>query len=350
MANVLGELFGNIANSIRNGLGDIGKMKPNDFPGKIDEIVSQMGDSTDEIDKTLDAINGEVVGEAQLYVTFMNGVELVKVPVFEGYDCADPIASGLIETPTKESTKYLRFTFVGWSLTEGGAVDKSALLAVDGNRTVYAAYREDIIYVDKGSWTSDSGSNYMTWTLNPDYILEVHCEGSTAPHYDSNAPSLGNLPPWWAYQTQITSAVITGANGAKSVGVGWFYGCTALTSVTIFDDVIAIYNLAFTNCTALEEIRLPQKCRTIGNDAFKGTGLISITIPAETAYIYKRAFHGCNALKSVVFEKVDGWIYGESYNNESACVTVSEQNAADPTFALPIFADTRYEWKNLNTA
>lgn len=39
MANVLGELFSEIAESIRGGLGDIGTMKPNAFPDKIDEIV-----------------------------------------------------------------------------------------------------------------------------------------------------------------------------------------------------------------------------------------------------------------------------------------------------------------------
>ena len=39
MANVLGELFSEIAESIRGGLGDIGTMKPNAFPDRIDEIV-----------------------------------------------------------------------------------------------------------------------------------------------------------------------------------------------------------------------------------------------------------------------------------------------------------------------
>ena len=40
MANVLGELFSNIANSIRNGLEDIGTMKPIEFPDRVAEICS----------------------------------------------------------------------------------------------------------------------------------------------------------------------------------------------------------------------------------------------------------------------------------------------------------------------
>ena len=42
MANVLGELFSEIAGSIRSGLGDIGAMKPSNFPDRIDELVAVM--------------------------------------------------------------------------------------------------------------------------------------------------------------------------------------------------------------------------------------------------------------------------------------------------------------------
>lgn len=43
MANALAELFDNIAESIRGGLPDAGKMKPVTFPNKIDEIVGLIG-------------------------------------------------------------------------------------------------------------------------------------------------------------------------------------------------------------------------------------------------------------------------------------------------------------------
>lgn len=42
MANVLGELFSNIADSIRGGLGDIGTMTPSVFPDRIDDIVEML--------------------------------------------------------------------------------------------------------------------------------------------------------------------------------------------------------------------------------------------------------------------------------------------------------------------
>lgn len=42
MGNVLGELFTRMANSIRGGLGDIGKMAPDTFPDRVDEIVAML--------------------------------------------------------------------------------------------------------------------------------------------------------------------------------------------------------------------------------------------------------------------------------------------------------------------
>lgn len=43
MANVLGELFGNIANAIRSKTGDTGTMKPAEFPQKISGIEGGSG-------------------------------------------------------------------------------------------------------------------------------------------------------------------------------------------------------------------------------------------------------------------------------------------------------------------
>lgn len=77
------------------------------------------------------------------YVTFMSHdgtVELGKKAVAVGDDCADPIARGIFETPTKESTAQYNYSFVGWATTPDGAWDEAALDAVSEDRTVYAAY------------------------------------------------------------------------------------------------------------------------------------------------------------------------------------------------------------------
>ena len=77
------------------------------------------------------------------YVTFMShdgAVELGKKAVAVGDDCAVPIARGIFDTPTKESSAQYDYSFVGWATTPNGAWDEAALDAVSEDRTVYAAY------------------------------------------------------------------------------------------------------------------------------------------------------------------------------------------------------------------
>lgn len=77
------------------------------------------------------------------YVTYMDrGAELIKYPVIEGDTARDPVAKGYIEKPTKEPTTTTVYPFGGWSKTDGGAPDSTALQNVTEDRTVYAAFTE----------------------------------------------------------------------------------------------------------------------------------------------------------------------------------------------------------------
>lgn len=77
------------------------------------------------------------------YVTYMDrGAELIKYPVIEGDTARDPVAKGYIEKPTKEPTASTVYTQSGWSKTDGGAPDSTALQNVTEDRTVYAAFTE----------------------------------------------------------------------------------------------------------------------------------------------------------------------------------------------------------------
>lgn len=149
MANPLGELFTNIANSIRGGLSDVGKMSPSAFPSKIDEIVGLMGESTEEIDDILDVINGEVVGETLYTVTFKSydGSETYgAIQVVENDNCPDPVTTKVFGKPQRESTAQHDFNHNGWSRTAEGEREYGALLNITSDITLYAAFSSTVRY------------------------------------------------------------------------------------------------------------------------------------------------------------------------------------------------------------
>ena len=84
------------------------------------------------------------------------------------------------------------------------------------------------------------------------------------------------------------------------IGYQAFSNCTGLTSVTIPNSVTSIEYDAFSSCTGLTSITIPNSVTSIGARAFSGcTGLTSITIPNSVTSIGERAFSGCSDLISV---------------------------------------------------
>lgn len=79
-----------------------------------------------------------------------------------------------------------------------------------------------------------------------------------------------------------------------------FSGCTSLTSITIPDGVLFIGDRAFFGCTSLTDITIPNSVIDIGKQAFSGcTSLTSITIPDNVTSIGTNAFTGCTSLTSM---------------------------------------------------
>lgn len=115
------------------------------------------------------------------FVTFKNEdgtKELYKRPVADGDNCADIVARGLIDKPTKEMTDAEVYTYSGWSMTSGGAADSAALQNVTEDRTVYAAFTATArkytarFYDDSGALMQESQVAYGTKATPPDTVKE----------------------------------------------------------------------------------------------------------------------------------------------------------------------------------
>lgn len=102
----------------------------------------------------------------------------------------------------------------------------------------------------------------------------------------------------FSYCTSLTS--ITIPDSVTSIGDYAFDSCTSLTSVIIGDSVIGIGEEAFYGCNALTSIIIPNSVTSIGYQAFCGCdGLTSVTIGNSVTTIGNSAFYGCDGLTSV---------------------------------------------------
>lgn len=98
--------------------------------------------------------------------------------------------------------------------------------------------------------------------------------------------------------TNLTSIKIP--NSVTSIGACAFEGCNGLTSVTIPDSVTSIEGGVFGGCNGLTNVTIPDCVTNIGEGAFRGcNGLTSVMIPNSVISIGQSAFRDCSSLTSV---------------------------------------------------
>ena len=98
--------------------------------------------------------------------------------------------------------------------------------------------------------------------------------------------------------TGLTSIEIP--NSVTSIGNSAFRKCSGLTNVVIGNSVASIGWGAFEYCTGLTSITIPNSVRSIGSEAFrKCSGLTSIEILNSVTSIGESAFTGCDGLTSI---------------------------------------------------
>ena len=151
--------------------------------------------------------------------------------------------------------------------------------------------------------------------------------------------TFGSMP--FSYSGKDASPITTLTINSQTIPDLFKYFST-LTTVNLGDDVKAIAERAFKDCTGLESINFSSGIETIADYAFQNcSSLRSISFPSSLTSIGYNSFDGCTSLESVTIEGAnttfdDTWgnPFGSFYSsNEKQCpiktVTINCQTIPD---------------------
>ena len=170
--------------------------------------------------------------------------------------------------------------------------------------------------------------------------LIAGCKTSIIPD-DGSVTSIG----WYAFSGCSGLTSITIPDSVTSIGDGAFRSCSGLTSITIPDSVTKIENWAFSYCSGLTSITIPDSVTSIGSYAFYYCSrLTSVTIGNSVTSIGDSAFEGCSGLTIYceVISKPDGWDSNWNYSNCPIVWDCNNNEIADDGYIYVIIDSIRY--------
>lgn len=118
-------------------------------------------------------------------------------------------------------------------------------------------------------------------------LSEIHCAAGLAQVMDG------------AFSDCIRLARCHLPDTVQLVGSRCFAGCGALAALRLSDRLQRLPDQMCDGCTALQQVTLPSALCSIGQAAFRGSGLHKILLPDSCVQLGDAAFAGCKKLVSV---------------------------------------------------
>ncbi len=233
-------------------------------------------------------------------------------------------ALGMADVPVSNPTYTLTsndepnregYMFYGWSTSSTGDVKYKTgdQVKLTGNLTLYAIW-EDTPYVSELKYSITDEVNRQ--------VMVTRDEG---------------VKPRGTFSIPATVTINGIEYSVTSIGIGAFYDCSNLQSVTIPNSVTSIGNYAFAYCYSLQSVTIPNSVTTIGEDAFRNcSSLQSVTIPNSVTSIGNYAFAYCSSLQSVTIPNsvtsIGNYAFAYCYSLQSVTIPNSVTSIGNYAF------------------
>ena len=177
------------------------------------------------------------------------------------------------------------------------------------------------------STVTNIGNNVFKYCTNlkevtiPDSVTSVEADVFVGTALLNNQSSTVKYADKWVIDSDNVQNVIL-RDDTRGIAGRAFSGCTKLKSIKIPEGAIRISIYAFYNCSSLTDITIPDSLKEIGWYAFGGcSSLEHIEIPDSVTWVGDDAFAYCSKLKNIAMpksiSKVNDWIFYGCSNLES---------------------------------
>jgi hypothetical protein len=264
MSNVLGNLFGEIADAIRGKSGGTDTMKPAEFPAEIASIVTG---------------NVEPVIEP-LEIT-ENGV--YTADDIDGYS---PVTVNVQSTGGggSDELKYIEAQYAEVDLPNAKSIKSNAFY---GDKVLTNISMPNVTSIGKGAFNN---CPKLALTSLPSGLTSIEDSAFVG----CTSLALTSLP-----------------SGITSMGQYTFSGCTSLALTSLPSGITSIGQYTFSGCKNLALTSLPSGITSIGQNAFYYCkNLTSITFEGKPTSIDRTAFSNCTNLTTINVP----WAEGEVAN------------------------------------
>lgn len=219
------------------------------------------------------------------------------------FECNGGIAidSILVEENTtidEPNISRIGYEFLGWYDSLGNdATEITFPFIVTENKTFYAKWE---IHETQGlGFELINNSSYAVKNIGTASDLVI-----VIPEYYNNLPVCSILAYAFDYNQSITDVLIP--SNVETINYSAFFYCKNLKSIVFCADSQLTYigDNAFSSCTSLSSINIPNTTTSIGNHAFYDCNFTNLLIPSNLSYLGNYAFDSCENLNFNIKDKI----------------------------------------------